>query len=72
MYVSDMPRFDGQANHNGGSCQASLSYDSGSTWTVIKSWVGGCPILGQNYQFTIPASAPGGRAIFAWWASPKT
>ena len=57
----------GSATHNGGSCQASLSYDSGSTWTVIKSYMGNCPVAGpSDYQFTFPNDTPSGEALFAW------
>jgi len=55
----------GGAKHDGGSCQASLSYDKGSTWTVIHSYVGNCPIE-TSLPFTVPADAPAGEAIFAW------
>ncbi|KAK1829283.1 hypothetical protein QBC39DRAFT_392677 [Podospora conica] len=55
----------GGAAHGGGSCQASLSYDGGATFTVIESIIGGCP-LNSNYDFTVPADAPTGQAIFAW------
>jgi hypothetical protein len=55
----------GAAQHGGGSCQASLSYDQGATFTVIKSYIGSCP-LASNYDFTIPADAPAGDALFAW------
>ncbi|KAK5661561.1 hypothetical protein OQA88_11469 [Cercophora sp. LCS_1] len=55
----------GGAAHGGGSCQASLSYDGGKTFTVIKSIIGGCP-LSSNYDFTIPADAQTGQAIFSW------
>ncbi|KAK3366524.1 hypothetical protein B0H63DRAFT_504698 [Podospora didyma] len=55
----------GGAAHGGGSCQASLSYDGGKTFTVISSIVGGCP-LSANFPFTIPADAQTGDAIFAW------
>lgn len=55
----------GGATHNGGSCQASLSYDRGQTFKVIKSWIGNCP-LKQNWQFTVPSDAPSGEAMFAW------
>lgn len=55
----------GGATHNGGSCQASLSYDGGSSWKVIKSWIGNCP-LKQNWPFTVPSDAPSGEAMFAW------
>jgi hypothetical protein len=55
----------GGAKHEGGSCQASLSYDKGSSWTVIHSWIGNCPIE-TSLPFTVPADAPGGEALFAW------
>lgn len=59
---------EGGANHNGGSCQASLSYDGGETFNVIHSYVGGCPPAGtSSYDFTIPDDAPSADdAIFAW------
>ncbi|KAJ6784099.1 hypothetical protein PWT90_11127 [Aphanocladium album] len=59
---------DGGAFHNGGSCQASLSYDKGKTWTVIHSYVGNCPSSpgATTYDFTVPADAAAGEAVFAW------
>jgi len=51
--------------HGGGSCQLSLSYDNGATFRVIKSIIGGCPLI-MSYNFTIPAYAPSGNALFAW------
>jgi hypothetical protein len=59
---------DGAAYHLGGSCQASLSYDKGKTFTVIQSWVGSCPIsTGGTWDFTVPADAPTGKdVLFAW------
>jgi len=58
----------GGAPHNGGSCQFSLSYDKGETWTVIESIVGGCPLSsGQTFPFTIPSDAPSGdEVVFSW------
>ncbi|TLS26016.1 hypothetical protein PpBr36_07495 [Pyricularia pennisetigena] len=57
----------GGAAHNGGSCQASLSYDKGKTFKVIQSWIGECPISGgSSFDFTIPSDAPAGDAVFAW------
>lgn len=58
----------GGANHAGGSCQASLSYDGGKTFTVIKSIIGNCPatIEPTDYDVTVPADAPSGSALFAW------
>jgi hypothetical protein len=57
----------GGANHNGGSCQASLSYDKGKTWTVIHSYVGNCPLAGESsFDFAVPSDAPSGEAVFSW------
>ncbi|KAG5975083.1 hypothetical protein E4U55_007857 [Claviceps digitariae] len=57
----------GGASHNGGSCQASLSFDSGKTWKVIHSWIGNCPGSGESkFQFTVPSDTPAGPALFAW------
>jgi len=59
----------GSATHNGGSCQLSLSYDQGKTFRVIKSIEGKCA-GGKNgdntFDFTVPADAKTGKAIFAW------
>ena len=59
---------EGGANHNGGSCQASLSFDGGETFTVIRSFIGGCPPTGSSsWDFTLPADTPSAdNAIFAW------
>lgn len=57
----------GSAVHGGGSCQASLSYDQGRTFTAIKTWIGNCPIQGSGtWSFTVPGDAPVGDALFAW------
>jgi len=55
----------GSATHNGGSCQASLSYDRGATWTAIHSYIGNCP-LRPNWSFVLPSDVPKGSALFAW------
>ncbi|KAH7313959.1 putative endoglucanase [Stachybotrys elegans] len=55
----------GTAVHGGGSCQASLSYDKGKTWTVIESYIGNCP-LKDTWDFTVPRDAKAGSALFAW------
>lgn len=55
----------GSATHGGGSCQLSLSYDNGATFSVIKSMIGGCPLT-STYDFTVPTFAPNGVALFAW------
>jgi LysM repeat protein len=60
---------DDKAPHDGGSCQLSLSYDGGKTFRVIKSIEGGCvnPKGGpETFDFTVPADAKSGNAIFAW------
>ena len=58
----------GGAIHNGGSCQISLSYDQGKSWTVIHSYIGECPVqTGESsYDFTVPTDAPPGDALFGW------
>lgn len=56
---------DGSARHSGGSCQVSFSYDRGATWTVIQSWIGGCP-LKSTWTYTLPTDLPVGDALFAW------
>lgn len=57
----------GGTPHNGGSCQASLSFDGGSTWKVIHSYVGNCPVMGESgYDFVVPTDTPAGNALFAW------
>ena len=58
-------RLVGGEPHGGGSCQISLSYDSGETFTVIKSIIGSCP-LAAEYRFVVPADAPNGEALLAW------
>ncbi|KAL1957761.1 hypothetical protein VTO42DRAFT_5605 [Malbranchea cinnamomea] len=55
----------GSARHSGGSCQISLSYDNGATFKVIKSIMGGCPLV-DTYNFRIPPNAPSGKALLAW------
>lgn len=55
----------GTATHEGGSCQASLSYDQAKTWKVVHSWIGSCPLT-PTWTFTLPNDTPGGDAIFAW------
>lgn len=55
----------GSATHGGGSCQISMSYDNGATFSVIKSMIGGCP-LETTYDFTVPSYAPTGNALLAW------
>lgn len=57
---------DGTATHLGGSCQISISYDSGHSFRVIKSFEGGCP-LNSRLNFTVPAvAATYHQAILSW------
>jgi hypothetical protein len=76
--------FTGSAVHGGGSCQVSITYDekptAKSTFKVIKSYIGGCPmknVAGNNgnnaaavdpdtYNFTIPAELPAGKGTLVW------
>ncbi|KOS18099.1 hypothetical protein ESCO_002870 [Escovopsis weberi] len=55
----------GSASHGGGSCQVSLSYDHGASFTVIHSYEGNCP-LQPTWNFELPADVPTGDAIFSW------
>lgn len=59
---------EGGASHNGGSCQLSLSYDKGTSFTVIKSFIGNCPTSsGGTFNFDMPADTPeGDDVVFAW------
>ncbi|KAL1743048.1 hypothetical protein HDZ31DRAFT_41793 [Schizophyllum fasciatum] len=59
---------EGSAIHNGGSCQLSISEDGGSTWKVIKSFMGNCPASagGVSLSVTIPSDVKSGDVIFAW------
>ncbi|QPC75120.1 hypothetical protein HYE68_005872 [Fusarium pseudograminearum] len=60
-------KITGGANHGGGSCQASLSFDKGKSWQVIHSFIGNCPAAGtSSFDFKVPSDAPSGEAIFAW------
>ncbi|KAG6041505.1 hypothetical protein E4U41_003808 [Claviceps citrina] len=56
---------EGSATHAGGSCQLSLSYDKGHSWTVLHSFIGACPLT-PRWEFALPADAPAGEALFAW------
>ncbi|KAI1210503.1 uncharacterized protein F4807DRAFT_68635 [Annulohypoxylon truncatum] len=59
---------EGGAYHDGGSCQLSLSYDKGASFTVIKSFIGNCPTSsGGTFNFDMPSDAPeGDNVVFAW------
>ncbi|KAG5998683.1 hypothetical protein E4U43_002383 [Claviceps pusilla] len=56
---------EGHNSYKIGSCQLSLSYNKGRNWTAIQSYIGGCP-LKPHWQFTLPADASTGHALFAW------
>ena len=71
----------GGAVHGGGSCQASLSYDGGSTFRVVHTWLGSCPAAsagnqqqpqhggagGSELGLRIPPDAPTAEhVLFAW------
>ncbi|KAM4067421.1 endoglucanase [Hirsutella rhossiliensis] len=57
----------GNTIHRGGSCQASVSFDRGSTWEVLHSYIGNCPVAGDSsYKFILPNDTPTGEMLFAW------
>ncbi|CAK7203267.1 hypothetical protein SEUCBS139899_005998 [Sporothrix eucalyptigena] len=58
----------GGAPHGGGSCQVSLSYDRGRSFTVVQSIEGGCPASAgtTSINFAIPYDAPQGDVLLAW------
>lgn len=59
----------GGAPHGGGSCQAAISNDQGKTFTVIHTWIGGCPGLDgldSSFDFHLPSDTPEGELVFAW------
>ncbi|KAI9223063.1 hypothetical protein BC828DRAFT_355293 [Blastocladiella britannica] len=58
----------GGAQHDGGHCQFALSYDNDKTFVVLETIIREC-VRTQNPQYVnvqIPASAPSGKATFAW------
>ncbi|EXF82893.1 extracellular protein [Colletotrichum fioriniae PJ7] len=58
----------GHAVHGGGSCQISLSVDGGSSFKVLRSFIGGCP-RGDATQldFRLPGDTPSSdHAVLAW------
>lgn len=57
---------DGTSPHGGGSCQASISEDGGATFKAIKTFIGGCPVPGKPFSFTVPEETTPGKVIFAW------
>ena len=67
--------FYGTANHNGGSCQVSLSKDgasqlnTNSAFKVIYSIMGDCPGLNgvnNEYNVPIPSEVPAGDYTLSW------
>ncbi|KNE67549.1 hypothetical protein AMAG_12002 [Allomyces macrogynus ATCC 38327] len=62
-------RIEGGATHNGGHCQFALSYDNDQTFVVIDTVIRECLRPGTGpftYDVQIPATAPSGKATFAW------
>ena len=58
---------EGSAIHEGGSCQLSISEDGGSTFKVIKSFMGNCPAAaGVTLNVDIPKDVKSGDVVFAW------
>lgn len=58
-----------------------MSFDGGTTWKVLHSYIGGCPRgvkLGSNiatdpnqkFPFLVPQETKSGKAIFAWYSPP--
>jgi hypothetical protein len=60
----------GQAWHNGGSCQISLSLDGGKSFTVIHSYIGNCPSGpgDRSMSFRIPSDAPSSDSVLLSWS----
>ena len=68
--------FTGSASHGGGSCQLAITTDlepaANSTFKLIQTFEGGCPInAGGNdgthpFTFQLPTGTPNGRLTFAW------
>ncbi|KAI4520094.1 hypothetical protein K525DRAFT_204522, partial [Schizophyllum commune Loenen D] len=58
----------GSAIHEGGSCQLSISEDGGSTFKVVKSFIGNCPSSTGpvTMDFTVPSDVASGDIVFAW------
>ncbi|ORZ34625.1 hypothetical protein BCR44DRAFT_1390395, partial [Catenaria anguillulae PL171] len=59
---------DGGAPHDGGHCQFALSYDGDKTFVVVDTIIRDCMRRSNPFRttVTIPASAPSGKATFAW------
>ncbi|ORZ31624.1 hypothetical protein BCR44DRAFT_1392493, partial [Catenaria anguillulae PL171] len=56
----------GSAIHNGGHCQFSISYDGGKTFVALHTILNRCMLDGLSFQVPLPATLPGGPAVFAW------
>lgn len=63
---------EGSATHSGGSCQVAISEDSGKTFKVVKSYIGGCPLVTgtTTNSFVVPKETKSGKQIFAWYVFP--
>ncbi|KAI9188296.1 hypothetical protein H9P43_002687 [Blastocladiella emersonii ATCC 22665] len=56
----------GTAIHGGGHCQFALSYDE-KTWVVLQTVLNDCMLSGLNFDVPLPATTPGGKAVFGWF-----
>lgn len=63
---------NGTSPHDGGTCQVLISEDSGVTFKAIKTFIGGCPVSGKEFSFTVPSETVSGKVIFAWTWFPHT
>ncbi|KAL1925176.1 uncharacterized protein VTP21DRAFT_59 [Calcarisporiella thermophila] len=58
----------GSATHGGGHCQFALKYrvnGRDTPFVVFNTVMEKCP-LNYDYTMTLPATAPGGKAVLAW------
>ncbi|KAJ9087195.1 hypothetical protein DSO57_1035526 [Entomophthora muscae] len=55
----------GAANHEGGHCQFSMTYDH-VNFAVLKTVMGDCISSTFDYKVPIPRNAPNGEATFVW------
>ncbi|KAJ9071932.1 hypothetical protein DSO57_1032350 [Entomophthora muscae] len=61
-----MTEFAGEADHEGGHCEFSLSY-GGDDFVVIHTIIADCLANGvRSYEIEIPESAPAGTATLSW------
>lgn len=60
----------GGAPHESGSCQVSPSLNKGGSFTVIRSYVGGCPTVApeSTFSFRIPADSPASNEASPSWS----